>query len=231
MWDDFVLRVKRGESAPARALRDAYRRLVAWNLPDTAATRALFVSLYRAHDAVEAGREWAASKLFYEPMVRARFEHVGARVRIGRLPYVIGHARIRIGDDCSFGKFAVASGRFVDAPELTFGDGCTIGSEVFFSVNKRITIGNRVGIAGRVAISDSDGHPGDVERRLRGEQMTAEDILPVTIEDHVWIGRDAHVLKGVTIGRGAVVASGSVVATDVPAGALAMGVPARIVKR
>jgi acetyltransferase-like isoleucine patch superfamily enzyme len=88
-----------------------------------------------------------------------------------------------------------------------------------------------VGIAGRVAISDSDGHPADPERRKRGEQMSAEDIKPVTIEDGVWIGRDAHILKGVTIGEGAVVASGSVVASDVPAGALAMGVPARIVKR
>jgi acetyltransferase-like isoleucine patch superfamily enzyme len=47
----------------------------------------------------------------------------------------------------------------------------------------------------------------------------------------VWIGRGAHILKGVTIGRGAIVAAGSVVASDVPAGAMAMGVPARIVKR
>lgn len=226
-----ILQVKRGETPAARLLRDAYRGLMSLNVPDTPATRRLYASLYYAHDTVQAGSEMLAAKLLYEPMMRARFHSVGKRVHVSRLPYVIGHARITVGDDCRFGKFAVASGRFVDEPELTFGDGCTIGSDVFFSVNKRITIGNRVGIAGRVAISDSDGHPSDPERRARGEQMTAEDILPVTIEDNVWIGRDAHILKGVTIGRGAVVASGSVVASDVPAGALAMGVPARVVKR
>jgi acetyltransferase-like isoleucine patch superfamily enzyme len=229
--DELILRVKRGDSPATRLARDAYQRLMAFNLPDTPATRRLFASLYYAHDAVESGTELIASKLLYEPMVRARFHQVGARLRVSALPYVTGHTRITVGDDCKFSKFAVTSGRFVDAPELVIGDGCTIGSDVFFSVNKRITLGRSVGIAGRVALSDSDGHPSDPGRRMRGEQMTADDILPVTIEDHVWIGRDAHILKGVTIGQGAIVASGSVVATDVPAGALAMGVPARIVKR
>ena len=228
---DLILRVKRGDSPAARLARDAYHRLLALNLPDGAAIRQLYASLYWAHDAFESGSELLASKLLYEPMVRARFHAVGKRLRISSLPYVVGHTRITIGDDCNFGRFAVASGKFVDEPELIFGDHCTVGTNVFFSVNKRISIGNHVGIAGRVAISDSDGHPSDPERRLRGEPMGPEDILPVTIRDHVWIGRDAHILKGVTIGRGAIVASGSVVATDVPAGALAMGVPARVVKR
>jgi acetyltransferase-like isoleucine patch superfamily enzyme len=229
--EDLILRVKRGDSPATRLAKDAYQRLLAFNLPDTPASRRLFASLYYAHDALQSGSEMLASKLLFEPMVRARFHRVGARLRVAALPYVTGHTRITVGDDCSFGKFAVTSGRFVDAPELVIGDGCTIGSQVFFSVNKRVTLGNHVGIAGRVAISDSDGHPSDPERRMRGEQMTPDDILPVTIEDHVWIGRDAHILKGVTIGRGAVVASGSVVASDVPPGMLAMGVPARIVKR
>jgi acetyltransferase-like isoleucine patch superfamily enzyme len=229
--DELILKIRRAETPAARAAKEAVRRLLAFNLPDTAATRSLFGALYRAYDLYESGSEWAKAKLLFEPMVRARFHHVGARVQLGALPYVQGHARISIGDDCTFGKFAVQSGRFVDQPELSFGDGCTVGTNVFFSVNRRITIGNHVGIAGRVAISDSDGHPADPERRVRGEPMTAEDVLPVTIEDFVWIGRDAHILKGVTIGRGAVVASGSVVAGDVPAGAMAMGVPARVIKR
>ncbi|HZS40682.1 MAG TPA: acyltransferase [Polyangia bacterium] len=229
--DDLILSIKRGDTPATRLARDTYRALLHFNLPDTPATRRLFASLYYAHDAAQAGREWALSKLLIEPMVRARFHSVGARLRCGKLPYIVGHTKITVGDDCTIGKLSVASGRFVDEPELRIGNHVTIGTGVFMSVNKRVTIGDHVGIAGRVAISDSDGHPGDVERRLRGEPMTADDIQPVTIEDYVWIGRDAHILKGVTIGRGAAVASGSVVATDVPPGALAMGVPARIVKR
>lgn len=91
-------------------------------------------------------------------------------------------------------------------------------------------LGDHVGVAGHAFIADSDGHPADLERRLQGRHLAAADIRPVTIEDHVWIGRNAHVLKGVTVGRGAVVASGSVVTSDVPPGALAMGVPARMIK-
>jgi hypothetical protein len=85
-------------------------------------------------------------------------------------------------------------------------------------------------IAGRTDIQDADGHPSESERRERGEQMAEEDTKPVIIHDYAWLGRDVHVLKGVTIGRGAVVVSGSVVASDVPDNALAMGVPARVVK-
>jgi acetyltransferase-like isoleucine patch superfamily enzyme len=144
---------------------------------------------------------------------------------------VRGRIRIVIGDDCTFSAFSVAAGRFGKDPELHIGSGCTFGSSVFLSVNKRITLEDHVGVAGRVAIADSDGHPSDPERRMRGEQMGEADVAPVTIKEHAWIGRDAHILKGVTIGRGAIVASGSVVATDVPDGAIAMGVPARVIKR
>jgi acetyltransferase-like isoleucine patch superfamily enzyme len=138
---------------------------------------------------------------------------------------------VRIGRDCRFGYFSVASGRFLRDPELVIGDRVTVASHVRFVVNQRITIGDQVGIAGRCWISDSDGHPSDPARRLRGEEITAADIEPVTVENNVWIGHGVHILKGVTLGEACVVAAGSVVNKDVPPGALAMGVPARIVKQ
>ena len=55
-------------------------------------------------------------------------------------------------------------------------------------------------------------------------------IQPVHIGDHVWIGARAVVLKGVTIGDGAIVAAGAVVVDNVPPRALAAGVPARVVR-
>ena len=54
---------------------------------------------------------------------------------------------------------------------------------------------------------------------------------PVTVADHAWIAVDAIVLPGVSIGRGAVVGAGAVVAKDVPEGAIAVGNPARIIER
>lgn len=228
--DNMILRIRRGDSPLARILSDIYRWIEVQRVPEIPATRMLYGALYRIHDAYEAVREQVAGKLIYEPMVRARFS-VGDRVIVSSLPYVRGHARVTVGDDCRLGHFAVTSGRFVDDPELVIGNGVSISSGVGFVVNKRIVIGDRVGIAGRSWISDSDGHPAELSRRLAGEQITEGDVEPLIIEPDVWIGHSVHLLKGANIGRGAVVAAGSVVTRPVPAGALAMGVPARIVTR
>lgn len=85
-----------------------------------------------------------------------------------------------------------------------------------------ITIGNGVKIAEDVIIRDSDNH----EVKSDTYHMT----MPIVIGDHVWIGMRAVILKGVHIGNGAVVASGSVVTRDIPPNTLVAGVPARIIK-
>lgn len=223
--------VKHRDSTSAAAAHDAYRWLTQWNMPDSPGLRRMYAALYVAHDAAEDGSELLASKLLYEPMVRARFDDVGARLRVTGLPYVVGPCEISIGDDCVLSKFSVYSGRFHEKPQLVIGHRCTIAFQVSFSVNQRVTLGENVGIASRAHIADSDGHPADLRRRIEHEPLGLDDIHPVTIGDHVWIGRGAQVLKGVTIGHGAVVAAGSVVTSDVPAGALAMGVPARVITR
>jgi len=229
--DQLVLRVKREDGVAASALHDAYRWLIRWNVPDGPLIRRVSQSLFLAHDVMERGGELVAAKLFYEPLVRARFTRVGRRVHVTALPYISGHCKVFVGDDCTLSKIYVSTGRFCDEPELHIGRGTSMGFAVSFSVNRLVTIGEHVGIASRATIADSDGHPVDLERRLRGELLSGADIKPVTVGDHVWIGRGAHVLKGVTIGKGAVIAAGSVVASDVPAGALAMGVPARVITR
>ena len=203
-----------------------------WNMPDSTVASRIYGALYRGHDFYESAREFASSKLLYEPMVRTRFHSVGKNLQVSALPYIRGHARITVGDNCRFGYFSVRSGRFLDQPELSFGDSVSVSGNVVFVVNRQIRIANNVGIAGRCYISDSDGHPVDPDKRLQGvEELTEEDIHPLTIEEYVWVGHGSHVLKGVTIGRTAVIAAGSVVVSDVPEGALAMGVPARIVRK
>ena len=83
-----------------------------------------------------------------------------------------------------------------------------------------ITIGENVAIAKEVIIRGSDLH------KVSNSVMTA----PIVIGNHVWIGTRAMIMKGVTIGDGAVVAAGSIVTKDVPQNCVVAGVPAKIVK-
>lgn len=86
----------------------------------------------------------------------------------------------------------------------------------------KISIGRNVKISENVIIRDSDGHT--IIRE--GYNMSK----PIIIEDDVWIGLNCTILKGVTIGRGSIVAAGSVVTKSVPPNSLVAGVPARVIK-
>lgn len=98
--------------------------------------------------------------------------------------------------------------------------GCSITAE------QHIKIGNRVMIGSGVLIMDTDAHPLDAEARRKN---SAPKTAPILIEDDVFIGTRAIILKGVRIGQGAVVAAGAVVARDVPQGNIVGGNPAKII--
>lgn len=88
-----------------------------------------------------------------------------------------------------------------------------------------ITLGDGVFVARNVYITDSDHH------KLLTEQGTMTNPpQPVHIGDHVLIGVGATILKGVTIGNGAIISAGAVVTSDVPAGCLVAGVPAKVIR-
>ena len=89
-----------------------------------------------------------------------------------------------------------------------------------------VRIGDNVWIAPNVGIYAA-GHPLDVEDRIGGEEYA----FPVTIGDNVWIGGGVTIIGGVTIGRNAVVAAGSVVIRDVPPDTLVAGNPARVIRK
>ena len=96
--------------------------------------------------------------------------------------------------------------------------GCSITAEQY------VKIGNRVMIGSGALILDSDAHPLDPDmRRMHARAKTA----PIVIEDDVFVGARAIILKGVNIGKGAVIAAGSVVVKDVPAGVIVGGNPAK----
>jgi acetyltransferase-like isoleucine patch superfamily enzyme len=102
---------------------------------------------------------------------------------------------------------------------ITIGNNVDIGEFVILRGAGGLTIGDRVLIAAQAAIT-TVGHPAMPPRNGRNENE------PVTVEDDVWIGANALVLPGVTIGRGAIVAGGAVVTKNVEPFAIVAGVPA-----
>lgn len=108
---------------------------------------------------------------------------------------------------------------------ISIGDGTIINCNVTILDTNYVTLGKDVFIAPGVVISAAT-HPLDAERRVTRHFQSH----PIVIRDRVWIGANATILTGVTIGENAVVAAGSVVTEDVPANCLVGGVPAKVIK-
>ncbi len=104
---------------------------------------------------------------------------------------------------------------------IEIGDNSYIGDRTEIHSGKLVKIGNNVNIAWDCNILDRDYHAFEAD---------SEVIKSVVIEDRVWIGARSIILKGVTIGEGAVVAAGSVVTKDVPSRCLVAGNPAKVIK-
>jgi len=120
----------------------------------------------------------------------------------------------------------------------------SIGSDAFIGPNshimsfKSITIGNRVQISHDVNICDSNSHSLSAQKRFlhmktivsKGHPPFVDDleIQSITIDDDVWIGFGSAILKGVHIGKGAVIGACSVITKNVPAYSIVVGNPQRI---
>lgn len=104
--------------------------------------------------------------------------------------------------------------------ELRLGNNSFVNCDCKIRCHDLITIGDNCAISHDVTIMDGDGHTFENHK----------ESLPVVIGNHVWIGTRAIILKGVTIGDGAVVASGSLVNKNVPPNSFVGGVPAKIIK-
>jgi acetyltransferase-like isoleucine patch superfamily enzyme len=111
---------------------------------------------------------------------------------------------------------------------ISIGRGCHIGERCYLwagDANGRITIGDYVSLAPEVFITASDYR---FERGRPFRQQPKEE-RDVVIGDDVWLGVRVVVTAGVTIGDGCIVGAGAVVTKDLPANAIAAGVPARVI--
>lgn len=135
------------------------------------------------------------------------------------LKQILGH----IGDD-----------KIMIEPPFSVDYGCliSVGKQFYANFNFTVldcaivTIGDRVAFGPNVSILSAT-HETEVTSRRQG----IEYALPITIGDDCWIGGQVVILPGVTIGEGCTIAAGAVVSKDIPAWSVAMGVPAKVVKK
>jgi acetyltransferase-like isoleucine patch superfamily enzyme len=109
---------------------------------------------------------------------------------------------------------------------IRIGDGTAVTERLHIWAEESVTIGERVLVAHNVQIHDSSHRSSDPGIAIRDQGMCGT--RPVEIRDGAWLGANAVILSGVTIGRNAVVGANAVVTSDVPDFAVAVGVPARV---
>lgn len=173
--------------------------------------------------------------LVREPALRFRCHQVGKRLRMyGPAPRIMGDGIIEVGDEAEFGPdMVLLVGLGLPQPALlSIGNDVRFGPGTMIYVAREVRIGDHCRTGPGVKIYDTDLHPLDAEmRRQNYGTITMASTAPVLIEDDVWIGANAIILKGVTLHRGAVVGAGAVVTDDVPPATVVAGNPARVVRR
>jgi len=172
--------------------------------------------------------------LFYSEYVKLSFKKTGNAFFIERPMYLKNPGFITVGDKFfSHTRLRIETFKCDGVePELIFGDNVAINFDCHIACADKIIIGNNVLIASRVFITD----------HFHGSATEADslDIPPaqrpifkkgrVWIDDNVWIGEGVTIMPNVHIGKNSVIGANSVVTKDVPANAVAAGVPAKTLR-
>lgn len=161
---------------------------------------------------------------WYVRLVAPLYQHRGKHsvihrtVRMDTPPY----RRFSLGDYSVVESFACINNAIGD---VTIGHHTRIG--LHNTIIGPVSIGNHVNLAQGITVTALNHNFNDSELQIDEQGVST---CPVTIEDDVWIGANAVILPGVSIGTHCVIAAGAVVTKDVPPHSLVAGVPAKIIK-
>ena len=163
---------------------------------------------------------WQRSRIWTDLVLRRSFESIGPGTVIVKPLVLRGVERISIGDRCSIyeGAWLQVESAPSDAG-ITIGDDTYLGHSVHVHALAPVWIGSRCVLADGVLLNSGD--------HSRADRHDVVPTGPISVGDDVFIGQNAIVLGGVSIGDRATVAAGAVVTRDVEPDAVVAGVPAR----
>lgn len=183
------------------------------------------IGCHEAHGLTLIGRHVALHNKSYISLGRRCIIEDGAEIQ------GISHRGITLGNKVTIGSGAMIrpsgyySGDIGDG--LVVGDNTSIGPLNYIGCSGFIRIGSNVMMGPRVSLYAENHNFADTARPMKFQGVTRETI---TIEDDCWLGSHSVVLAGVAIGRGSIVAAGSVVTKNVPPFSIVAGAPARILR-
>jgi acetyltransferase-like isoleucine patch superfamily enzyme len=222
--------VKRRDNFAALAV---YSLAMWWRGASVPCIPSIHGALYLIHRAIGATGANLLRIVWTTPLFQSRLVRPAAGLFLyGGMPLVLGPVEIAIGPGCRISGQTTITGRTAGAanPTLAIGGNCDIGWQTTIAAGRQIRIGDNVRIAGRALLAGYPGHPLDARARAAGAADTDEQVGDIILEDDVWLATGVTVIAGVRIGRGTVVAAGSVVTRDLPAHVLAAGNPARVIR-
>ena len=147
-------------------------------------------------------------------------------VLVGKLYVSSNSNKIRVGNNVSIGRFS--SLNTSDKGEIIIGDRTSLNDFTVISAEKKVEIGKDVVMGQFVVIVDSDHAFRDRRQAIMYQGVTSR---PVKIEDNVWVGAQVCILKGVKVGKGSVIGANSVVTKDIQPYSIAVGSPAKVIKK
>lgn len=161
------------------------------------------------------------------------------KVRIVRYPfYIRGNMYIDWGSSFTSGVNLRIDADPLEAVKnqcvLHLGHNVQVNDYVHIGAVNKVVIGNNVLIASKVYISDHNhGNYKGFEQCSPDTDPAKRPIIssPILIEDNVWLGEQVSVLPGVTIGKGSIIGANSVVSKSIPANCIAVGIPAKVIKK
>jgi acetyltransferase-like isoleucine patch superfamily enzyme len=164
-------------------------------------------------------------------LARLKLRHRG-RLRTDGLCFICPRVQLEIGRGAtlSIGRWAwIGHGTKirVHEGEVSIGAKTVMGQECTISAYQRVSIGRECIVADRVMMIDFDHGVVEVERPIRLQGIYKRD---VRVAHNVWIGYGACILRGVSVGENSILGTSAVVTDDVPANAVAAGVPARVIR-